>query len=198
MTEYQTNVVNIKKYASDLHTYLTVKQIKKEVETHNTCLESLIKSDIIYQTKLTCKIDSGLKTIATNIQKFGEAVVEWKPCDVLIVRKKDKQAQMIVAELSPHMSVENIQLNLKQKMITKGNSIRACGLLPDGITVVSCWDSDTISFIHKDGVISFQIYKYKTGYNIYDTVYIKDNNSVALSSGFGRDKCITIIDIVSK
>ena len=44
LTEYQTNVVNIRKYASDLQTYLAVKQIEKEVETHDTCLQSLVKS----------------------------------------------------------------------------------------------------------------------------------------------------------
>jgi hypothetical protein len=43
LTEYQTNLVNIKKYASDLQTYLAVKQIEKEVETHDTCLQSLAK-----------------------------------------------------------------------------------------------------------------------------------------------------------
>jgi hypothetical protein len=36
LTEYQTNVVNIKQYASDLQTYLAVQQIEKEVETHDT------------------------------------------------------------------------------------------------------------------------------------------------------------------
>jgi hypothetical protein len=33
---------------------------------------------------------------------------------MVFVRRKDKQAQMMVAELSPLMSVENIQLNLKK------------------------------------------------------------------------------------
>jgi uncharacterized membrane protein YgaE (UPF0421/DUF939 family) len=36
LTEYQTNVVNIRKYASDLQTYLPVKQVEKEVETYDT------------------------------------------------------------------------------------------------------------------------------------------------------------------
>jgi hypothetical protein len=31
LSEYQTNIVNIKKYASDLQTYLSIKQIEKEV-----------------------------------------------------------------------------------------------------------------------------------------------------------------------
>jgi hypothetical protein len=33
-----------------------------------------------------------------------------------LVRKKDKQAPVMVADLSPPMSVENIQLKLKQKI----------------------------------------------------------------------------------
>jgi hypothetical protein len=63
--------------------------------------------------------------------------------------------------------------------------------------VLSCWYDDTIIFINKEGVISSQIGKDKTGSYAYDSVYIKDNNSVAVSSGFGVNRCIAIIDIVS-
>jgi hypothetical protein len=197
LTEYQTNVVNIRKYASDLQTYLTVKQIENEVETHNTCLQSLVKSHILNQTKLSCKIDNGLKTIATSIQKFGEIVVESRPCEMIIVRRKDKQAQMMVADISPPVSVDNIQLKLKQKINIKGIMFRGCSLLPEGRMVLSCFYSDAINFINKEGVISSLISKVKIGSNTWDTVYIKDNNSVAVSSGFGSKRCIAIIDIVS-
>ena len=40
LTEHQTNIVNIKKYASNLQTYLAVKEIEKDVETQDTCLQS--------------------------------------------------------------------------------------------------------------------------------------------------------------
>jgi DNA-binding beta-propeller fold protein YncE len=63
--------------------------------------------------------------------------------------------------------------------------------------VLSCWYDDTIIFINKEGVISSQIGKDKTGSYAYDSVYIKDNNSVAVSSGFGVNRCIAIIDIAS-
>ena len=105
---------------------------------------------------------------------------------------------MMVAELSPPMSVENIQLNLKQKINTKGRSIRGCSLLPDGSMVFSCYMTDTVRFISKEGIALFQIVKDKTGANTYDTVYIKDNNSVAVSSGYAGKRCITIIDIESQ
>jgi len=48
--------------------------------------------------------------------------------------------------------------------------------------VLSCYNSNTVSFINKEGIELFQIGKDKTGSDTYDTVYIKDNNSVAVSS----------------
>jgi LytS/YehU family sensor histidine kinase len=178
LTEHQTNIVNIRKYASNLQTYLAIKQIEKEVETQDTCLQSIVNSDSLSQTTISYKIDTGLKAITTNIQKFGEVVVESKPCELTLVRKKDKQAQMMVANLSPPMSVENIQLNLKQKINTKGSKIRGCSLLPGGRMVLSCNSTDTVSFINKEGVEYFQLGEDKTGSCTYDTAYIKDNNSL--------------------
>jgi len=121
--EYQTNIVNIKKFASDLQIYLALKQIEKEVESQDTCLQPVINSDSLNQTKISYKIDTGLKTITTGIQKFGEIVVESKPCELTFARKKYKHALVMVADISTRMSVENIQLNLKQKINTKGISI---------------------------------------------------------------------------
>ena len=199
LTEYQTNIVNIKKYASDLQTFIAVKQIEKEVETQDTCLQSLVNSDSLNQTKLTYKIDTGLKTITTSVQKFADVVVESKPCEMIFVRKKNKQAQIMVAELSPPMPVEHIQLKRKQNIKIKGTEIRGCSLLPDGRMVFSCYNTNTASFMNKEGEELFQIGKDETGSNTFDTVYIKDTNSVALSSGDKEgNACIAIIDIESK
>jgi hypothetical protein len=104
----------------------------------------------------------------------------------------------MVADLSPPMSVENIHLNLKQKINTKGIRIRGCSLLPDSRMALSCYSTNDVSFINKEGVELFQIGKDKTGSRTYDTVYIKDNNSVAVSSGEDGNRCITMIDIASK
>jgi DNA-binding beta-propeller fold protein YncE len=104
----------------------------------------------------------------------------------------------MVAEISPPMSVVNIQLNLKQKINIKGTDIRGCSLLPDGRMAFSCYSSDTLRFINKEGIESFMIGNDKTGSCTYDTVYIKDTNSVAVSSGSGGNRCITIIDIKSQ
>ena len=124
LTEHQINIFNIKMYASDLQTFLAGNQIEKDVETQDMCLQSIVKSNSLNQTKLSYNMDSDLKTIATLIQRFGDVVVESKPCKLTFVRKKEKQAQMMVADLSPPVSVENIQLKLKQKKNIKGRSVR--------------------------------------------------------------------------
>ena len=80
LTQHQTNIVNIEKYASDLQTFVAANQIEKKAETQYTCLQSL--------TKLWYNIYTGLKTIITSIQTFGEVVVESISCEVIFVRKK--------------------------------------------------------------------------------------------------------------
>jgi DNA-binding beta-propeller fold protein YncE/gas vesicle protein len=198
LTEHQTNIVNIKKYASDLQTCLAGKQIEKDVETQGTCLQSIFNSDSLIQTKLSYKIDSGLKTIANIIQRFGEVVVNSKPFELTFVRRKDKQAHMMVADLSPPIPVENIQLKLKQRINIKGKCIRGCSLLPDGRMAMSCRQTKTVSFINKDGEEYFKISRDKKRSCTFDTAYIKHNNSVAVSSGDGNNRCIAIIGIQRK
>jgi DNA-binding beta-propeller fold protein YncE len=197
LTEYQKTIVNIKQYASDLQTFLVMKQIENDVETLDTSIHDLINSDSLNQTKLSCQIDTTLKNIATNIDRFGEVDVESKPCKLTFVRKKDKQAQMMVAD-PPPMSVDNIQLNLKQKINTKGAMMTGCSLLTDGRMVLSYYYDMIVRFRNKDGVELFQIGKDKTECDTYDTVYIVDNNNVAVSSGGSGKKCIIIIDIEKK
>jgi hypothetical protein len=54
--------------------------------------------------------------------------------------------------------------------------------------------TNTVSFINTEGVELFQIGRDKTGSYTYDTVHIKDNNSIAVSSAGGYNICIVIID----
>ena len=197
LNEYKTNMVNIKQYASELQTFLALKQIGSDVEAQDTCLHALVNSDSLKQTKISCNINTNLKNLTTSIQSFGEVVVESTPCELTLIRKKDKQAQIMVADLPP-MSVDNIQLNLKQKVHTKGENIRGCSLLPDGRMIFSCGKKDILTFLNKEGVELFQMGKGKIGSSTYDTLYIKEDNSVAVSSGIEGKRCIAIINIENK
>jgi hypothetical protein len=61
------------------------------------------------------------------------------------------------------------------KINIKETNIRGCSLLPDGRMVFSCYSSDIVRFINKEGIELFQIGKDTTGSCTLDTVYIKDN-----------------------
>jgi DNA-binding beta-propeller fold protein YncE len=63
---------------------------------------------------------------------------------------------------------------------------------------LTCYNANTVSFINKEGVELLRIGKDKPGSRTYDTVYIKDNDSVAVSSGAGKNRCIVIIDTESQ
>jgi hypothetical protein len=56
------------------------------------------------------------------------------------------------------------------------------------------YNASIVRFMSKEGVELFHFDEDKTGCRTYDTVYIKDNNSIAVSSGNGKNRCITIID----
>jgi hypothetical protein len=96
------------------------------------------------------------------------------------------------------MSVDNIHLNLKQKVNTNAMDIKGCSLLPDGRMVCSCYKKHIVSFFNKEGVELFQIGQDQIGSYAYDTLYIKEENNLAVSSGNGDKRCITIINIESK
>ena len=78
LSEYKTNMVNIKQYASDLQTFLALRQIGRDTGAQAACLHALVNSDSLKQTKITCNIDTNLKNLTTSIQSFGDVVVESK------------------------------------------------------------------------------------------------------------------------
>jgi hypothetical protein len=69
LSEYKTNMVNIKQYASDLQTFLALKQIGSEVEVQDTCLHALVNSDNLKQTKISCNIVNSLSRSSCNLSR---------------------------------------------------------------------------------------------------------------------------------
>jgi DNA-binding beta-propeller fold protein YncE len=64
--------------------------------------------------------------------------------------------------------------------------------------VFSCYKKHIVTFLNKEGVELFQIGKGKIGSWTFDTLYIKEDNSVAVSSGVEDKRCIAIINIENK
>ena len=129
--ECQNNLQNIKTHATDLQTFLGLKQIEHEITKNERFVQSLIDHQKVYKTTLHCKINQTLQTLTTDVHCFGEVTTSITPCDITLVRRKDKQAQMMVAG-GPSRSISNICLKLKHQLTTGGNDITGCSILTGG------------------------------------------------------------------
>ncbi|CAG2248364.1 unnamed protein product [Mytilus edulis] len=117
ITEYQTNIANIKQYASDLLTFLALKHIEKDVSVDEAYIQSIVKNLGANQIDFSCKVNPSLQDLISTIQKFGDVVVTADPCNVLILKHKDKQAQMMVA-VTP-ITIDSLNPTLLQTLDTK-------------------------------------------------------------------------------
>ena len=130
--ECQDNLQNIKSHATDLQTFLGLKQIEAEITRNEQFVQSLIDDKRLSKRMLHCKINQTLKTLTTDVHCFGEVTTSITPCDITLVRRKDKQAQMMVAG-GPARSISNICLKLKHQLTTGGDNITGCSILNGGI-----------------------------------------------------------------
>ena len=129
--ECQDNLQNMKTHATDLQTFLGLKQIEHEITKNERFVQSLIDHQKVSKTTLHCKINQMLQILTTDVHCFGEVTTSITPCDSTLVRRKDKQAQMMVAGV-PARSISNICLKLKHQLTTGGKDIRGCSILTGG------------------------------------------------------------------
>ena len=88
ITEVQENITSIKQHASELQTFLTMKDIEKDIAVEERNIQSLSTSDTTNQVNISCQIDKSLQQITASVQKFGEINVCFGLCDFSIQKKK--------------------------------------------------------------------------------------------------------------
>lgn len=183
ISEYQRNFEKIKQHATDLQTFLSMKQLEKEVSCKKKNLQSMIDNDILKEIVLSY-------CARGDIREFGCVIIEKKPCNLIMRWKKDKQDQMMLLKLQ-NRSVENINLKLYKTVDTGYSEIRGCCMLPDGRMAFAyhC----CVKVFNTDGSKDFEV-KHVSG--AFDLAYISQDTTLAVTSG--RFGIITIIDIQNK
>ncbi|XP_052087076.1 uncharacterized protein LOC127724219 [Mytilus californianus] len=179
ITEVQENISSIKQHASELQTFLTMKDIEKDIAVEEKFIQSITTSDYTNQVNISCQINKYLQQIAASVQKFGEINVSSDPCDFSIQKRKDRQAQIMVA--LPTRNIENLTLTLQKRINTELSEVNGCSLLP-GYRMVfsSCtYSNDKIRVLKSDGSKDFEI---KTIRRTSDVVFIGDDH-IAVTSG---------------
>ncbi|XP_052065914.1 uncharacterized protein LOC127705624 [Mytilus californianus] len=191
IADCQRNIMNIKKHATDLQMFLSMKQIEIDVYSNNTFLQSLVEGE--GQHSLSYKINTSIQNIMADIISFGEVRIESKPFDIVLIKKKTKQAQMMVptVQSSPF---ENIKLTIHKTINTK-DFIYGCCMLPGGRIAFTYYFAQTVKVFSDKGSTDFEM---KMPCSPFDIIYISEDNTLAVTSGVSKKHCITIIDIRRK
>ena len=187
LTEAQENITSIKRHASELQTFLTMKDIEKAIVVEEKFIQSITTSNATNQVNISCQIDNSLQHITASVQKFGEINVSSVPCNFSIQERKNRQAQIMVA--LPTSNIDNLTLTLQKHINTELSYVYGCLLLPGDRMVFSSYRDDRIRVLKSDGSTDFQTKKIGP---TFDVVFIGDD-SIAVTSG--ETKQINLIDL---
>ncbi|CAC5357119.1 unnamed protein product [Mytilus coruscus] len=187
ITEYQTNICNIKQHASELQTFMAIKHIEKDLKVEEKFIRSIAESDITNQVNISYQVNNSLQQITDSLQKFGEIDVSSELFDFPIQKRKDRQAQIIVA--LPARNIDNLILTLQKRIKTYLSNTSGCSMLPDGRIIFSCYVQKKRRVFKSDGSEDFGINNIG---NTFDVVFIGDD-CIAVTSGCSKP--IKIIDI---
>ncbi|XP_071121994.1 uncharacterized protein [Mytilus edulis] len=194
ISDFQRKIVKIKRHATDLQIFLFLKQLENEISCKYKFMQSLIDTDSLKKIELSYHVHDFMHSFCMDIKTFGDITIEKKPCDFILSRRKEKQAQMLVPHVS-NRAVESISLKLHKTVNTRGGTTFGCCILTDGRTVFTNYRSKILKVFNADGSIDFEV---TTPTWAFDVVYNSADNTLAVTSGSSLRCCITIIDMQKK
>lgn len=155
--ECQSKIGNMKKHTTDLLMFLSMKQIEKDVDSKDKFLQALnVEGDNLKQNSLSYEIHNSIQNIISSTISFGEVRMETKSCNILMIKKKIKQAQMVVPT-TQSKSIESIRLVIHKTINTQLTAIYGCCMLPDGRMAFSYISDKTFKVFSKKGSIKFEV-----------------------------------------
>ncbi|CAC5410299.1 unnamed protein product [Mytilus coruscus] len=189
LTKYQNSIANIKHHASDLQTFMSIKQIQQDLANEEEFTQSCLDGDKVDIRVITSKIDENVETIMKNVQKFGEIAVEIKPTKAALRERKKKQAQKIIQKKRTK-SIDNITALLQQTIKTTSKIVGGCCILQDGRMAFTCLERNVLILIKANGSKDFEI----PVPGAYDVANGTTDNTVIVSSCHSKTG-ISIVDI---
>jgi hypothetical protein len=188
--QFQVNIENIKKYASELQAFLGLKQIQGISMKNENYIQSLVEGGSLKQIKLSFKADDQILNLLHSVNSFGKIIIERKSTDLDIETYKQNQAQQRVVNI-PVRSVNDVTLTLKQRINTGLSNVAGCCILSNGKMAFVNYYSGEVIISHKDGSMDCTI-SIISGHP-FDVACI-DSNTIAVSVE-GGDKQVRIIDL---
>lgn len=146
--KYQQQLQDMKKHASDLQTYLGLRQISSKIAKLESSLQSVIENGSLDKYSFVCSINDSLNDITSSIHTFGTTAGEKTLTHITYIRQKYKQAQIV--GVSPK-SVHDIKVKIRQKFEMNLEEIRGCDIFPDNRMVFSDYCNKVIVITDTNG-----------------------------------------------
>ncbi|XP_071166119.1 E3 ubiquitin/ISG15 ligase TRIM25-like [Mytilus edulis] len=192
VSELKNEIGSIRKYASNLQTFLGAKILEVEIQKKEEFLQSLSVDGSLQQVLINFEVTEYISGIQ-SFQTFGSVSTERRLPLVELKKETDKQAQILrtpVVAIPRH--IQDIKLTLHQTM-TIPKEITGCSINPSGKFIfVNCYEHQLI-ILTKEGN-SDSIINTSTQYPI-DVTCIDD---LTVAASFHAEKVIQIINITSK
>ncbi|XP_071149180.1 E3 ubiquitin-protein ligase TRIM71-like [Mytilus edulis] len=192
--ENQTNLQSIKQHASDLQTFLVMRNIEVKVFENEQYLQSLVETNKLDPEDLTCNVDPGVLSILDSLKTFGSIEIDMKSSSIRLIREKDKQAQLQVTQTK---TIADVKLILQKTITTGGETIRGCCMSVNGDYFFTDYNlRKKVNVFASDGKFKFDMLL-DPSYG-YDITMINEK-TIAITSGFSSEHIgIDIIDIESR
>ncbi|XP_063398142.1 uncharacterized protein LOC134683045 [Mytilus trossulus] len=192
VAEHHKNIAHIKQHASDIQTFLALKQLEGDVDDKCQFIDSITESGVLNRVEIKFNINTSLTDITNSVLEFGKLYIDNTRSSVNIVKKKQQQAQLVLHKLSPVVPIENIQVKLEQTINTELSYVRGCCILPNGRFVFTYPDLNKVNVVKQDGTVELSL----SVTAAYGIAYSNEDTTLAISScwnGIGNQ--ITMIDL---
>lgn len=187
LTNYQNTMANIKRHATDLQTFMSIKQMEQNLAKEEEFNNLWVDGDKMNIRVITCYIEESLKTITKNVERFGKISLETTFCEPDLKKKKKQQAQLCIP--TDDNMIDNINAKLQQKIKTKAKNVRGCCILPNKEMAFTCFNTGKVMVIGNNGETNFEVELQSA----CDLTYVQSDNCIAASSNGLHS--ISIIDI---
>ncbi|VDI34659.1 Hypothetical predicted protein [Mytilus galloprovincialis] len=186
----QNEFSNMTKYATELQTYIGLKEIEKVTSKEANYMEDLKRGPDLNERTLLVTTSPALAPILHDIKSFGEITINTRPCNVQVNAGRKDQAQYLV----PSSMLDQVKPSFINTLkVPGGKQMRFvdCCILPDNNCLVLDAIRKSLLMFRNDGTFISSILTFKED---PDTVCFVKNGTVSVS--FYRSCAVALVDIV--
>ncbi|CAC5407971.1 unnamed protein product [Mytilus coruscus] len=130
ISENIADLNDIHSYASDLQTFLGMREMQKRITENDKSMQSLLDDGLLQQMIIKSAVDTNIGNCLSEIKVFGSVEIQTKQERLSLRNRKNKQAQLLAVQ--KQQSIQDITLNRVQTLTSDGGgAIRSCCVTPE-------------------------------------------------------------------